>query len=106
MSGTEFININSFNTLKTHNNEGNITSMPILKMKEMHLGRLYTYPNFPNSLNPVFLTSKLKFQIEFQLTVQLFIAFTSFFSAIYYFLMVILALVVSPYSFKKISTDC
>lgn len=81
MSGTEFININSFNTLKTRNNEGNITSMPILKMKEMHLGKLYTSPNFPNSPNPVFLTPKLKFH-EFQLTVQLFIAFTSFFSAI------------------------
>lgn len=43
----------------THNNVGSITNMPICKDEEIHLGRLYTCPNFPNSLNPVFLTSNL-----------------------------------------------
>ena len=42
-----------------------------LKMKETNAFREVIY--FPNSLSPVFLTSKLKFQIEFQLTEQLFI---------------------------------
>ena len=37
--------------------------MPTLNMKETNAFREVIY--FPNSLNPVFLTSKLKIQIEF-----------------------------------------
>ena len=70
-------------------------------MKETKAFREVIY--FPNSLNPVFLTSKLKFQIEFQLTEQFFIAFLFF---LYLLLLEILALAVSSSSFKKIPTDC
>lgn len=102
MSSTEFININPFDTLKTHNKKDNITNMPTLKMKETKAFREVVY--FPNSLNPVFLTSKLIFQIEFQLTEQFFIVLL--FLLCYLLLLELLALAVSSYSFKKISTDC
>ena len=71
-------------------------------MKETKAFREVIY--FPNILNPVFLTSKLKFQIEFQLTEQFFIVLLFFLC--YLLLLELLALAVSSSSFKKISTDC